>query len=194
MDAKLVKPGTKVRIVDRDPTSADAKSRLFYPHFRNLTGTVQRVFADGEEVEVVVDLDSLPEDIRSRHLSAQDAMRKRIAESLSGEARERAGSEAERLNLRYSILVSPKDLVPITEPAEGPASSSKAKRKTEDAAGPRSAEAAAEPSKQAKPRAAATGPPAPPQPRTRRPEQRITEQDLSRKEEELLKRKQRAKR
>lgn len=192
MDGKPLAPGTKVKIVDREPTSADAKSRLFFPHFRNLTGTVRRVFADGAEVEVVVDLESLPEDIRSRHLSAQDAMRKRIADSLSGEARERVGSEAERLNLRYSVLVSPKDLIPITGPAGGRSGSSKAKPKAEGTAGPRPAEAAGKPSKP-KPRAASTGPPAPSPPRTRRSEQRITEQELSRKEEQLLKSKQRAK-
>lgn len=193
MDGKPLAPGTRVRIVDREPTSADAKSRLFYSHFRNLTGTVRRVFADGAEVEVVIDLESLPEDIRTRHLSAQDAMRKRISESLSGEARERTGSDAGRLNLRYSVLVSPKDLVPIGGSSRGRTGSAKAEAKPQDAPAPSPAQSFAE-AKEARPQAAPTGPPAPSPPRTRKSEQRITEQELSRREEQLLKSKQKGKR
>ncbi|MGQ9698685.1 MAG: hypothetical protein ACUVRO_11930 [Armatimonadota bacterium] len=180
MESKPLTPGTKVRVVDREPTSADAKSRLFFPHFRNLTGTVQRVFADGAEVQVVIDLESLPEDIRSRHFAAQEAMRKRIAESLSGEARERVGSEVEQLNLPYSILVSPEDLIPIHgSPGQRPRS---AKAKAEDEVPPsaRSVQASA----------SATGPPEAAHRPSRRSERRITEQELNRREEELLKSKQ----
>jgi len=108
--SKELAPGTRVKVVDRLATAADARSRLFFEHFRNLTGSVVRTYADGQEVQVNVDLDSLPPDLQARHEGAQEQMQKRIHESLSDEARRRMGDEALQVRLPYSILVSPDDL------------------------------------------------------------------------------------
>ena len=46
MPAKL-EEGSPVRLSDREPTAADVKSGLFYPHYRGLMGTITKLYADG---------------------------------------------------------------------------------------------------------------------------------------------------
>lgn len=169
------KPGTRVKIVDRNPTPADAKSRLYFSHFRNLTGTVQRVFADGREIQVVIDPESLPEEILQRHRAAEEAMRKRVEEAVSEEARERMGESATRVSLRYSVLVSPEDLQPLEPaPSGGKGRSASAKTAPERAEKPEADKA------HAAHRASAN---------QQKSAKRITEKDLDLKEQELLQRK-----
>ncbi|MGC8833246.1 MAG: hypothetical protein ACP5R4_04255 [Armatimonadota bacterium] len=173
------KPGTRVKIVDRNPTPADAKSRLYFSHFRNLTGTVQRVFADGREIQVIIDPESLPEEILQRHRAAEEAMRKRVEEAVSEEARERMGESAARVNLRYSVLVSPEDLQLLESPPSG------GKR--------RSASAKTAPEGTEKPEVdrahASHHAPA----NQQKSAKRITERELDLKEQELLQRKSESK-
>jgi predicted DNA-binding antitoxin AbrB/MazE fold protein len=169
------KPGTRVKIIDRNPTPADAKSRLYFSHFRNLTGTVQRVFADGQEVQVIIDPESLPEEILQRHKAAEEAMRKRVEEAVSEEARERMGESATRVNLRYSVLVSPADLQPLEPDSSG------AKKK--------SASAKTMPERTEKPEAGKAQAAHQTSADQQKSAKRITERELDLKEQELLQRK-----
>ncbi len=45
--------GDRVRISGRDATPADVKSQLFFPHYRNLSGTLTKLFADNTAVVTV---------------------------------------------------------------------------------------------------------------------------------------------
>lgn len=119
------KPGDRVRVVDRPATAQERKERKFFDHFRNLRGTVQRVYEDGE-VCLEVDRGSLPEPIRRRQEAVEAGMRERWLNGLSEEARRRLTEEEKRFSLRYSIIVSASDLVPLESP---PTSSP---RKTKD--------------------------------------------------------------
>jgi len=101
--------GTAVRLSEREPSAADAKSGLFYPHYRGLTGTVSKVYADSTAT-VSVDPDSLPEDIRKRHQAGTDAMRQKWLDGLSDEARNKLSAAEKKFSLRYSLLVSVSDL------------------------------------------------------------------------------------
>ena len=78
---KKPQPGDTVRVSGREATPADAKSGLFYPHFRGLTGTYDRLYKDGTAL-VLVHRASLPDDARKRHDKT----------------------------LRYTVIVSPEDL------------------------------------------------------------------------------------
>ena len=61
--AQQLTEGAAVRFSEREPSAADAKSGLFYPYYRGLTGTIAKVYADST-ASVSVDEGSLPEDIR----------------------------------------------------------------------------------------------------------------------------------
>jgi len=104
-----VKAGDAVRIVSRDVTPEDAKSGLYYSYFGGLTGKVDRVYPDGS-VCVDVDLDSLTEETRGRHVAVQEAERKRWLEGLSDEVRNRLSADQKQLKMSYRILLSAKDL------------------------------------------------------------------------------------
>ena len=108
--------GSSVRLSDREPNAADNKSGLFYPHYRNLTGTVAKLYADGTAT-VLADLDSLPSDIRARHLAGTDAMRQKWLDNLSDEARNKLSAAEKKFSLRYSLLIGVVDLTPIDAPA-----------------------------------------------------------------------------
>jgi len=108
------KAGDRVRLAARQVTAEDEKSGLYYSYFAELTGAVDMVYGDGS-VCVNVDLESLSEQARDRHLAMQEAERKKWLEGLSGEARNRLTPEQKQLRLSYKILVSRNDL----EPAEG---------------------------------------------------------------------------
>lgn len=107
-----IKAGDRVQIVKREPTAEDAKSGLYYIYFGGLVGTVDRIY-DDDSVCIEVDLESLNDDARKRHLEIQEAERKRWLDNLSGEARSRLSAEQRQLRMSYKILVGKKDLEPI---------------------------------------------------------------------------------
>jgi hypothetical protein len=103
------KEGDRVRIVDRAQTPADVKSGLYYNHYRQLSGTIFKIYGKGESAQVALDvaLESLPEDVYLRHIDTRDQMRR----NLTGEARRQSAPGAEHaFHLRYVILVAATDL------------------------------------------------------------------------------------
>jgi uncharacterized protein YkvS len=108
-----MKAGDRVIVTQRQVTADDAKSGLYYEYFGGLTGTVDRVY-DDMSVCVDVDLDSLADSARERHLAMQEAEKKRWLDSLAQEARSRLTPEQQQLKMSYKILVSKKDLEPFT--------------------------------------------------------------------------------
>ncbi len=104
-----VKAGDTIIVAARKVTPDDAKSGLYYSYFGGLTGTVDRVYPDGS-VCVDVDLDSLSEEARARHVEMQEAERRRWLDGLSDEARNRLTAEQKQLRMSYRILVSNRDL------------------------------------------------------------------------------------
>jgi hypothetical protein len=105
------KTGDGVRIKTREVTADDSKTGLYYPFFGGLVGRVDHVYDDGS-ICMDVDIESLGEEARKRHLATQEAERKRWLEGLSGEARVRLTEEQKRLKISYKLLVSKKDLEP----------------------------------------------------------------------------------
>ena len=108
--------GAPVRLADREPSAADNKSGLFYPHYRSLTGTVAKLYADGTAT-VSIDAESLPTEIRTRHQAGTDAMRQKWLDGLSDEARNKLSAAEKKFSLRYNLLVGVADLVPADAPA-----------------------------------------------------------------------------
>lgn len=121
---KKIAAGDPVRIADRDITAADAKIGLYYPHYRGLTGTVEKTFPDGT-ASLTVDLDSLPVDARARHDAGTSAMRQKWLDGLSDEARNRLSAGEKKFALRYALLVSMEDLTPLGAGASAPPSARK---------------------------------------------------------------------
>lgn len=105
------KEGDRVQIVSREQTSSDLKERSYYPYMGGLRGTIYRLYSDGRAA-VQVDLDSLPETVRTRHIEAQERMKTRWIESLSEEARSRLTPEEREFHLNYVLLVRVEDLQP----------------------------------------------------------------------------------
>src|SRR5579864_9009227 len=101
--------GDRVQVVDRSQNAEDTKSGLFYNHFRGLVGAITKIYPT-EEVAVTIEQESLPEDVRKRHLDVQQQMKSRWLDGLSEEARGRLTDEEKDFRLRYSILVKAKDL------------------------------------------------------------------------------------
>ena len=101
------KEGDHAQIVDRAPTAADTKSQLFYNHYRNLTGTVLKLYGTGETAQAALDIDqeTLPEEIAVRHRETRD----RMGENLPGATRRAAAAEPQ-FRLRYVVLVSLADI------------------------------------------------------------------------------------
>jgi len=104
------KEGDRAQIVDRAATAADTKSQLYYNHYRNLTGTVLKLYGSGETTQAAIDVDleTLPEEIAVRHRETRD----RMGENLPGAARKSAAGAPpeEPFRLRYVVLVSLPDL------------------------------------------------------------------------------------
>jgi hypothetical protein len=115
-----LRTGNRVKIVDREMTAADVKSGLFYDYFRNLRGTVERVYED-KSACVRIDLDSLPDDVRQRHIEVQEAVRDRWVQGLGQEQRERISGTEKAVTLAYSILVGAADLELIEKGKQAPA-------------------------------------------------------------------------
>lgn len=113
------KEGDPVCIIDRAATSADTKSGLYYGFYRNLAGTVFKLYGSGDTAQAAVEVDiaSLPEEIAVRHLETRDRMR----DQLTGEAKRAAMPGGETpFHLRYVILVALADLK-IVRPRAGAA-------------------------------------------------------------------------
>ena len=112
--ASAIKEGDRVQIVDRQATAEDARSNLFFNHFRGLTGTVQKVYAS-EELAVEIENDALPEAVASRHQDVQEAMKTKWLDGLSEEGRSRLTAQERDFRLRYTVLVAGKDVVAAGE-------------------------------------------------------------------------------
>ena len=110
-----LKEGERIKIVERTPIHADTKSGLYYGFYRNLTGTIFKIYGkdDTAQVAVDVDLDTLPEDVWRRHMAVRDKM----LSGLTGEAKRlsQTGGENE-FHLRYVVLVGMPDLLRLPKP------------------------------------------------------------------------------
>jgi siderophore synthetase component len=104
-----LKSGDRVKISSREVTAQDAKTGLFFNHFRGLTGTVQKVYKSGE-VAVEVEMEALPRDIWKRHMETRDQMRQKWLDSLADDVRRKLTPEQKTFELRYVALVAAQDL------------------------------------------------------------------------------------
>jgi hypothetical protein len=105
--------GDKVRVKDREQTAADIKSQLFYDHYRNLVGTVAKIYADGT-ASINVDQAALPKEISQRHDQTASGIRQKWLDGLSEEARNKLSAADKSFALRYTIIVSLSDLEPYS--------------------------------------------------------------------------------
>lgn len=104
--------GDSVEIVARKTTAADRKSGRYYPHFAGLQGVVDQVYEEEGEVCVEVDLESLPPEFLRRHQWIEERMRQAWWEGLSEQERRALPEAQHHLRLKYTVIVSPDDLVP----------------------------------------------------------------------------------
>jgi hypothetical protein len=109
----VLKEGDHVIIADRPATAEDIKSGMFYNHFRNLTGIIQKVYSDAE-IAVEIDEPSMAEDVEQRHSEIREAMKAKWLDNLSDEARNRLSEEERNFKLRYTVLVARRDLAPFS--------------------------------------------------------------------------------
>lgn len=178
------KAGDRVRIVTREVTPEDAKSQLYFAYFGGLTGTVDRTYDD--TVCVDVDLESLSDEMRDRHISMQEAERQRWISNLSDEVRNRLSAEQRQLKMSYRILVSKKDLE--TYKGDKPRGGAKPEA-AKPASGTESEKGSASPGSSAQVDTAAA-PAAPKAEKESEPPKRLSEADLSAAEEEFLRSRQ----
>ncbi len=122
---KPLAEGDRIRIVDREPVAADVKSQLFYEHYRNMTGVVRHIYADGTAA-VNVDSDALAKDMAKRHADISEANRQKWLDAISDEQRNKLSSSEKSFALRYTVLVSTSDVVPISGSEKPIASTAKA--------------------------------------------------------------------
>lgn len=130
-----LKTGDHVKIIDRDMTLADVKSGLYYDYFRNLTGTIERIYDDNTAC-INVDLDCLSEEVVNNHRQIEESIRNKWINGLGQEQRAKLKESDKKLSLRYNILVSVSDLAPAgkAKPAAKPATEKKPEAKTSSAA------------------------------------------------------------
>ncbi|MEN6356290.1 MAG: hypothetical protein ABFD83_04310 [Armatimonadota bacterium] len=164
-----LKVGDTVQVITREVTNDDYKSSLYFAYFGGLVGSVDRIYDDGS-VCVEIDIDSLTEDARKRHLDTQEAERKRWLDSLSGEARNRLTEDQKKLKISYKILVSKKDLEPTKSPKKKTNRTSEESGSNKDSAADHKGPARAPDPAEAKDQ----------------PVKRLSEADLAAKEEEFL--------
>lgn len=145
------KAGDKVRVITRETTADDEKNDLYYSYFGGLTGSVDTIYEDGS-VCVDIDLESLSEAARERHLALQEAEKKRWLEGLSGEARGRLTAEQKQLKLSYKILTSVKELE--HNKGDKPTGGKRAAKPEVSSEANGSADSKKEPAKNSEPRAA----------------------------------------
>ncbi len=108
--ATQLKQGDEVQVVDREATPADEKAQTFFNHYRNLTGVLEKVYDDGIAT-VVVDEESLPEEIIQRHEELTQTARQKWLDGLSNEARNKLTPEEQQFKMRYTILLETQDLI-----------------------------------------------------------------------------------
>lgn len=114
--------GQAVRLADHEPvTGPDAKPVPFYDYYRNLTGTVAKVFDDGT-VSVTIDRASLPGDIRRRHEDCEQKDRDKWLDKLSDEERNRLTAQQKQFSYRYTVLVGADDVLPAGSAPQSPQS------------------------------------------------------------------------
>ena len=118
---KAFKEGDRVQIVDREVTAEDVKSGLFYNHFRGLTGTILKVYANGE-VSVEIEVESLAEPLAARHNDVEAQMKTKWLDGLSEEGRNRLSEKERDFRLRYTVLVAMTDLTAPGKRAAAPRS------------------------------------------------------------------------
>jgi len=160
--ATKLKEGDAVQVVDREATPADEKSRTFFNHYRNARGILEKLYEDGTAT-VVLEADTLPDEIRARHADLTEKARQKWLDGLSSEARSRLTPEEQQFDMRYTILVEAGDLLPA---GSAPAKQSQAGAASAESA-PRAARKARDP--EAKP---------------------VTSSDLDQAEEEFLRQRQ----
>ena len=103
------KEGDAVAVATREQVAADIKSQLYYPHFAGVRGSILKLY--GEEASVLVERETLPTEIRTRHVENERASRQRWLDGLSEEGRNRLSAKEKNFSLNYTILVGLKDLV-----------------------------------------------------------------------------------
>lgn len=104
-----LKEGDAVQVVDRAATAADVRSGLFYNYYRNLSGTVFKLYGSGETQQAAVEVDqnTLPVEVVERH----QATRNQMCGTGPGETkRQRAQTGDQEFHLRYVILIASADL------------------------------------------------------------------------------------
>jgi hypothetical protein len=104
-----LKEGECVKIADRPATAADMKNGLFFNHYRNLAGTVFKLYGSGTSQLAAIDVitETLPEELAERHREVTEKMRA----GLTGEAKRASAPGGENeFRLRYVVLVAVNDL------------------------------------------------------------------------------------
>lgn len=107
--------GDRVAVKTRTATEEDEKSGLYFNYFGGLVGSVDKVYDDGTMC-LDIELDSLTDEMRKRHLAMQDTERRRWLKGLSGEVRNRLSAEQRQLAMSYRILVNGSDLEKFSGP------------------------------------------------------------------------------
>lgn len=131
--------GQPVRLADHEPiTGPDAKPVPFYDYYRNLSGTVAKVFDDGT-VSVTIDRASLPAEIRKRHEECEQKDRDKWLDKLSDEERNRLTARQKQFSYRYTVLVGAADILAAGPEPQGsqsakPASSAASENQSPPAA------------------------------------------------------------
>jgi hypothetical protein len=110
-----LKEGDAVRIVRREATEEDVKAERYFSFFGGLTGSVRKVYSK-EEIAVEVDLESLPVEVRKRHLGVRDQMKTKWLDGLSEEGRGKLTEREKDFHLRYMLLVAGNDLEKVRAP------------------------------------------------------------------------------
>jgi len=142
--SKAITEGDRVRVCDREPTTADVKSQLFYAHYRNLTGTVTKTYADGT-LSLKIDSDSLPNEITKRHNESADVVRKKFLGELSEEGRNKLSAADKKFDISYNILIAGSDVIPMERTKQAVANTPKAAPAAATAAAEDLFEAASQP-------------------------------------------------
>lgn len=121
-----LKTGNRVKINDRDMTLADVKSGLYYDYFRNMIGTIERIYDDNTAC-INVDLDSLTDGVINNHRQIEESIRNKWINGLGQEQKGKMKESDKKLSLRYNILVGISDLSPAgkARPAAKPAAEKK---------------------------------------------------------------------
>jgi hypothetical protein len=105
-----LKEGDPVKIVDRNPTNADLKAGLYYAHYRNLIGIVFKLFGNGDQQQVAVDvvLESLPTEVAARHIEFTAGLRATMSAEMKRHERTESTGQ---FRLRYVVMVHVSDVV-----------------------------------------------------------------------------------